>query len=345
MTGLHPADFDPEAAARPGSGIFGLDHDREQAGVLLMPVPFDATTSYRSGAHLGPRAILAASHQVELFDPELGRPYLRGIHLLPEDPEIVAANSAARKAAALLMQKGGAGEGDEDAAAVATVDRASAAVNAKVGSVVALALDRGQAPGVIGGDHSVAFGAIDAAARRHPGLGILHVDAHADLRRAYQGFEWSHASVMDNVLRKVEGVARLVQVGLRDVSEAEFRRARGDQRVLLCGDMDWRRRLLAGDTWLQCCQEAVAALPDKIWVSFDIDGLDPSLCPGTGTPVPGGLSFVEASALLRCVVETGRRIVGFDLTEVSPGAGGDEWNGAVGARILYKLIGFALLTA
>jgi len=334
--------FDPGAAARPGSGIFGLDHDRHRAHVLLMPVPFDATTSYRAGAHLGPRTILAASHQVELYDPEFGRPYVRGIHLLPEDPEIVAGNTAAREVAAPLIQKGGADDGD--GAALAMVDKASAQVNDKVHSVVAEALDHGQLPGVVGGDHSVAFGAIEAVARRHPGVGILHVDAHADLRQAYEGFEWSHASIMDNVLRKIEGVARLVQVGIRDVSESEFQRARVDDRVLLHHDMDWRRRLLAGETWLARCREAVVALPDEVYVSFDIDGLDPSLCPGTGTPVPGGLSFAEASVLLKCVVEAGRRIVGFDLTEVSPGASGDEWNGAVGARILYRLIGFALLT-
>ena len=109
-------------------------------------------------------------------------------------------------------------------------------------------------------------------------------------------------------------------------------------------EAEWRRRLLAGESWLVHCREAVAVLPEEVHVSFDIDGLDPSLCPGTGTPVPGGLSFAEASALLRCLVESGRRIVGFDLTEVNPGDADDEWNGAVGARILYKLVGFALLT-
>ena len=113
---------------------------------------------------------------------------------------------------------------------------------------------------------------------------------------------------------------------------------------LLFHEPEWRRQLLAGDTWLGRCREAVAALPDEVHVSVDIDGLEPSLCPGTGTPVPGGLSFAEASVLLDCLVESGRRIVGFDLTEVNPGVADDDWNGAVGARILYKLIGFALLT-
>ncbi|MEE9127131.1 MAG: agmatinase family protein [Planctomycetota bacterium] len=334
--------FDPNRAARPGSGIFGLEDDPEVASVLLMPVPFDATTSYRPGAARGPGTIRDQSHQVELYDPETGRPYARGIHLLPEDPEIVAANAAARRAAVPVIARGGAGRGDAEA--VAAVDHASEQVNERVRSVVAGALDRGQLPGVVGGDHSVAFGGIAAVAARHPGMGILHVDAHADLRRAYMGFEWSHASIMDNVLRKVEGVVRLVQVGIRDVSEQELERAREDDRIVLYHEAEWRWRLLAGESWLARCREAVAVLPEEVHVSFDIDGLDPSLCPGTGTPVPGGLSFAEASALLRCLVESGRRIVGFDLTEVNPGDADDEWNGAVGARILYKLVGFALLT-
>ncbi|MHC4921145.1 MAG: arginase family protein [Planctomycetota bacterium] len=302
-------------------------------------------SAHGRGAALGPRTILAASHQVELYDPVTGRPYARGIHLLPEDQDIVAANAVAREAAAPLIKKGGADEGD--AVAVAAVDHACEEVNEKVRSVVAAALDRGQLPGVVGGDHSVAFGAIAAVVAQHPGMGILQVDAHADLRRAFLGFEWSHASIMDNGLRKVAGVGRLVQVGIRDVSEAEFHRARGDDRVLLHHEGDWRRRLLAGETWLSRCREAVAGLPEEVYVSFDIDGLSPSLCPGTGTPVPGGLAFAEAEVLLECLVAGGHRIVGFDLSEVSPGsssAAADDWNGVVGARILYKLIGFALRT-
>src|SRR5262249_12119223 len=227
--------------------------------------------------------------------------------------------------------------------AVAEIDRAGERVNAHVRATVERWLARDKLVGVVGGDHSVPFGAIEAIAKRFPGVGILHVDAHADLRRAYEGFEWSHASIMDNVVRKVPGVARLVQVGIRDFCEEELDAVRASEgRVVTHFDLDWQRRMLRGETFGKLCEAAVAALPREVWVSFDVDGLDPALCPHTGTPVPGGLSFAQACVLLETLVESGRRIVGFDLNEVAPGPDGDEWDANVGARLLYKLCGFAL---
>jgi agmatinase len=195
----------------------------------------------------------------------------------------------------------------------------------------------------------VPFGAIRAAAERHPGLGILHVDAHADLRVAYEGFRWSHASIMDNVLREVPGVARLVQVGIRDFSEDELRAIhRGDGRVVTHFDQQWQRRSFAGEPFDLLCREAVGPLPQQVWVSFDIDGLDPALCPHTGTPVPGGLSFAQVAHLLEVLAGSGRTIVGFDLVEVAPGPDGAdsagssaEWDAKVGASVVSKLCGAA----
>ncbi|MGB3969170.1 MAG: arginase family protein, partial [Planctomycetota bacterium] len=201
----------------------------------------------------------------------------------------------------------------------------------------------GKIPGIVGGDHSVPFGAIAAAAERHPGLGILHVDAHADLRVAYEGFRWSHASIMDNVLRDVPGVQRLVQVGIRDFGGQELAAITGSGgRVVTHFDLQWQRRRFAGTTFDALCREAIDALPRTVWISFDIDGLDPALCPHTGTPVPGGLQFAEAAHLIGVLAQSGRRIVGFDLVEVAPGD--DEWDANVGARLLYKLCGAALHT-
>jgi agmatinase len=332
--------FDPDAAAAPESGVFGLPHGRGDAAVVIVPVPFDATTSYRPGTAAGPRAVLAASRQVDLFDPQVGRPYERGIHLLAEDESIRIRSEKARALAAPLIAGGGAGA--DDAVTVKLVDEAGAAVNDFVHRHAAAILGEQRIPAVLGGDHSVPFGAMAAAAARHPGLGILHVDAHADLRRAFEGFEWSHASIMDNVLRKIPEVARVVQVGIRDLGGAEWEAiGQSGGRVICHLDLDWQRRQAAGERFLDLCGAAVAALPDRVWVSFDIDGLDPALCPNTGTPVPGGLSFTQAILLLECLVESGRRIVGFDLCEVA----GQEWDAIVGARLLYKLCGFALLGA
>jgi len=331
------SDFDPDAAAAPGSGIFGLPFSEREAAVVLAPVPFDATVSYRHGAAGGPEAIRAASHQVDLCDPQTGTAYRRGIHMLPENAAVAELSREARRAAEPAL----AGEGDDG---VAAVDRAGEAVNSWVSEFAEDVLSRGCVPGVVGGDHSVAFGGIAAAARAFPGLGVLQIDAHADLRDSYQGFRWSHASVMHNVLREAEGVSRIVQVGVRDLCEGELQAiAESQGRVVTHFDIDWQRRVAAGEQLLALCGEAIDALPEQVWVSFDIDGLDPSLCPNTGTPVPGGLSFSGACLLLEALSRSGRTIVGFDLNEVAPGPDGDEWDAAVGARVLFKLCGFALL--
>lgn len=334
--------FDPNAAAAPDSGLFGLP-DRPDAEVQLVPVPYAATVSYGGGTERGPEAILAASRQVDLYDLQVGRPYQRGIRMLRADPAIASLAGPMRERARPVIEQGGAGP--EDRAVVEELDRAGETVNASVYDAVRGILARGALPGVVGGDHSVPFGAIRAAAEAHPGLGILHVDAHADLRHAYEGFRWSHASIMDNVLREIPQVERLVQVGIRDFCEEELEAVRAAEgRVVTCFDMEWRRRQFHGTTWAQLCREALAALPALVYVSFDIDGLDPALCPHTGTPVPGGLSFAEACFLLQSLVDAGHAIVGFDLCEVAPGPHGGELDANVGARLLYKLCGFGLLT-
>src|SRR5512138_23340 len=208
--------FDPSRAALPGSGIFGLPHGEGEARVVVVPVPFEATTSYGGGAAKGPRAILEASRQVDLFDVETGRPYEAGIHMLPIPGHIEALDARARADAAPVIEAGGVEGGRPDlAAAAARVNAASAEVNAWVEREVSRLLAAGKLVAVVGGDHSVAYGSIAAHARAFPGLGVLHLDAHADLRRAFEGFEHSHASVLYNAMER-SGVARLVQVGIRD---------------------------------------------------------------------------------------------------------------------------------
>jgi agmatinase len=196
---------------------------------------------------------------------------------------------------------------------------------------------------VLGGDHSVPYGAIARMAETYADFGVLHVDAHSDLREAYEGFEWSHASIMFNVVRKIPHVTRLVQVGIRDFAKGEVDFvATSAGRVRVHYDAQLAERGFAGESWRDICDSIVGELPDRVYVSFDIDGLDPKLCPSTGTPVPGGLSFQQAAYLVKRLVESGRTIIGFDLNEVVPGPDGDEWDANVGARMLYKLCGWAL---
>jgi agmatinase len=336
--------FDPGAAAG-YDGIFGLPHTVDDARVVVIPVPWDATTSYRPGTSKGPDAILAASRQVDLFDTETGRPYEAGIAMLPASAEVSAWNDEARRLAEPILAKGGAGN---DPALQRNLDRVNTLggklnewVRTRTGEVLA----KGRMPVVLGGDHSTPFGAFQAYADRYPGLGILHFDAHFDLRDAYEGFRWSHASIMFNALEQIPGIARIVHVGVRDFSEAEHELSKSSgARSVPFTDAALKNRLDAGETWQALAEEIAGRLPPKVFVSFDIDGLDPALCPGTGTPVPGGLSFHHATAVLAACVRRGRTIVGCDLNEVAPRDGDGEWNANVGARMLYKLIGFALVS-
>jgi agmatinase len=336
--------FDPNAAAAPGSGIYGLPHTPDEARVVLVPVPWEATTSYGGGAADGPAAILAASRQVDLFDVETGKPYEAGIALLPEEPRIRKWNREARRAAAPVIEAGGAATAALRKKLSLVNDR-SIDVDDWVYETAAAWMDREKLVGIVGGDHSCPLGAIRAAAERHPDLGVLHLDAHADLRRAYEGFVGSHASIFYNVCEDVP-VKRLVQVGLRDLCEEEHEYARASGgRVVQHLDAALSARRFDGVPWSKQVDRILRDLPADVWLSFDIDGLDPTLCPHTGTPVPGGLSFQEACALVAGVARSGRRIVGFDLCEVAPSPGGGDWDGNVGARLLYKLIGWALLSA
>ncbi|MGE0455665.1 MAG: agmatinase family protein [Vicinamibacteria bacterium] len=337
--------FDPNAAAG-CDGVYGLPHAPEDAGVVIVPVPWEATVSYGAGTADAPAAVLQASRQVDLFDRETGRPYEAGIAMLPLPAEVREWSDRARSFAIPVIEAGGPGRQPGLAAAVAEVDRLSGLMNGWVEARVAEQLERGRLVGVLGGDHSVPLGAIRAVAARHPGLGILHVDAHADLREAYEGFRYSHASIMWNVLRELPDVARIVQVGVRDLCDAEDALIRAEPaRLRTYFDADLRRQLQDGDRFARLAGRAVADLPREVYLSFDVDGLDPALCPHTGTPVAGGLSFAEACGLLRAVVESGRRIVGFDLVEVAPDpAGVSQWDANVAARVLYKEIGFALLS-
>lgn len=347
-----PSTFDPDAAAQPGSGIFGLPSTRDQSRIVLVPVPFDATTSYGGGAAAGPNAILGASAQVDLHDAQFGPVYRRGIFLDDEPPGIRELSLHARALAEPIIAAGGVSSDPTPAetAALATIEAAGRSVNAAVERAVSAILDQGKIPGIVGGDHSTPFGAIRAcalaAAAADPsgGLGLLQIDAHMDLRDAFEGFRYSHASITHNVVTQIPQVTRVVQVGLRDVGKGEIDlSASMPDRLFPHFDLDWARRLLDGQRFSELCRSAIEPLPRHVYITFDIDGLDPALCPHTGTPVPGGLSFSQAAILLQAVRDSGRTVVGFDLVEVtpSPDPAAPEWDANVGARILYKLCGAA----
>jgi arginase family enzyme len=228
-------DFDPDAPADAEGGLFGLSPDPAEARVHVLGVPFDATTSYRKGTARGPEAVLRASHQVDLLDLQQrgwrggdGRPWRAGIHF-ELDEEVARWNAEAAAPAAAILERGGRiGDDAHLLEALQTVDALGARLNERTEAWTAERLREGRVPMILGGDHSVPFGAIRAAAAAAPGLGLLHFDAHADLRPAFEGFRWSHASIVHNLLEEAPGLDRVLSVGLRDLGEvAEAREHEG----------------------------------------------------------------------------------------------------------------------
>jgi len=338
--------FDPNSAATASSGIYGLPYTLQESQVILIPVPVEITTSYGGGTARGPQAILKASKQVDLYDFSAGRVYESGIFMMPESLEIRQLNRKGRKLARQIIQQGGKLDGSSRLKrALENVNHAGERINTIVYKAATRLISRRKTVGVVGGDHSAPFGLMQAFADHYPELGVLHVDAHCDLRIAYEGFTWSHASIMYNVISRIPHIKKLVQVGIRDFCEQELETAKNPRgRVIVYFDEDLQRQKLEGQSWSRLVGGILRELPRDVYISFDIDGLNPSLCPHTGTPVPGGLSFEEAVYLIASLAKSGRQIVGFDLSEVTPGPQGDEWDANVGARLLYKIIGHTLLS-
>jgi agmatinase len=335
--------FDPDAAALPGSGIFGLPEDKGGAAVHVIAAPFDATSSYGDGAADAPAAILRASHQVDLHDPVAGDPWRKGLAYLADDGAIAGLNEEARPLAKEVITAGGAAKDPELQRSLARVNELCERMNDELYRRTSAAFNDGRSPIILGGDHSVTFGAVQAATERYPGLGVLHFDAHADLRLAYGGFTCSHASIFHNLISRLGSLGPILQVGLRDLSEGERDEIKANpEKLRAVFDSDWSRARLEGRDLAAYVRDSLCFLPETVWISFDVDGLDPSLCPGTGTPVPGGLTWAEAMLWLEELKASGRRVIGCDLVEVAPSArlsGGDSWDAIVGARLLYRLAG------
>lgn len=326
--------FDPSGVGLENGNIFGFPFDYDTADIIIFGVPWEATVSFHSGTAQGPQALLAASPQLDFYDYDHPDGWKQGIYMPPVPDWILAENERLRSPAKQIVTATEKGQ-SPNLDLLTTVNDGCHQLNQWLFQETSNALAAGKKIGIVGGDHSVPLGALQALAEKYPDFGILHIDAHCDLRDAYQGFEFSHASIMRNAL-KLPQVSKLVQVGIRDVSSNEIafvqQQAPQEKRIVLHHDTALKRSRYSGIPWMTQCQQIIADLPAQVYISFDIDGLDPKLCPATGTPVPGGLELDEAFCLLKAIADT-REIIGFDLCELGP----DEWDGNVGARIVYKL--------
>lgn len=334
-------NYDPNAVSNPNNNIFGLPTSEEDARLVIVPVPWEVTVSYGAGTARAPESIFRAALQVDLFDPDVPEGWKQGYYMRPCDRKLLMKSDYLRKEAELFIDY--IAQGEEVAAnqfmcrTVKEVNEGGHYLNAWVYEQTKVLLQKDKLVAVLGGDHSVPLGFMKAIAEKHGDFGILQIDAHCDLRQAYEGFNYSHASIMYNALEEIPNVQRLVQVGVRDYSGEEWDYVtNSNYRVITYFDKEIKTRLFEGDTWRHIAEEIVSKLPEKVYISFDIDGLDRKLCPHTGTPVPGGFEAEEVFFLMKKIVESGRRILGFDLCEVGINSDND-WNANVGARVLLKL--------
>ena len=334
------SNFDSNGPSNPKNNIFGLPFSEEDARLVILPVPWEVTVSYGAGTSRAPERVFHASMQVDLFDAETQDAWKKGIYMRQPDKKILMKSDYLRKEAELYINYTSKGEMVEKNSfmckSLKEINEGSALLNRWVYEQTLSLLNDGKLVGLLGGDHSTPLGYYKAIAEKHGDFGILQIDAHCDLRKSYENFVYSHASIMYNALQEIPGLKKLVQIGVRDYCQEEWDCIRSsNDRVATWFDKDVKERGYGGQSWKQIADEIVSQLPEKVYISFDIDGLDPKLCPGTGTPVPGGFEAEQMFYLIRLIIASGRRFIGFDLDEI--GVGDTDWDANVGARILWKL--------
>lgn len=334
------SQFDANSLGNPNHNLFGLPTSEEDARLVILPVPWEVTVSYNAGTARAADNISKASLQVDLYDADYHDVWRNGFYMREVDKKILLKSDYLRKEAELYIDYISNGEEVERnnfmCRSLKEINEGSNFMINWVHAQTKELLDKGKLVALLGGDHSTPFGYIKALTEKHGSFGILQIDAHCDLRKAYEDFRYSHASIMYNVLEEMPGIEKLVQVGVRDYCDEEIDYISANKgRIVTYFDQQIRERMYEGETWKKISDEIVEGLPQKVYLSFDIDGLDPKLCPNTGTPVAGGFEVSQVFYLFKKVVESGRQIVGFDLNEV--GVGNNDWDANVGARVLYKL--------
>src|SRR5947209_12346782 len=243
--------FDPNGAANPNNNIFGLPFTESDARVIILPIPWEVTVSFGSGTARSAEQIMRASLQVDLFDPEAPEAWKEGFYLMEPDRKVLLKSDYLRKEAELYIDYISKGELVENnqfmRKTLKEVNEGSNFLNQWVYQNTKSLLDKGKLVALLGGDHSTPLGYIKALAEKHGQFGILQIDAHCDLRKAYEAFTYSHASVMYNVLEEVPEVTRMVQIGVRDLCEEEWNRIQeSDNRIVLYLDQQVKDRMYEG---------------------------------------------------------------------------------------------------
>jgi len=332
--------FNPNAVANPNNNIFGLPFTEEESKVIILPVPWEVTVSYGAGTARAAEHVFKSSMQVDLLDMDGNAGWKQGFFMKEIDKKLLLKSDYLRKEAELYIDY--ISQGAEllnnkfMCKSVKEINEGSNYLNNWVYEQSKAILDKQKIVGLLGGDHSTPLGLMKALAEKHGSFGVLQIDAHCDLRIKYEDFTYSHASIMYNALNEIPELTKLVQVGVRDYCEQEWEYiCNSNFRVITYFDKNIKERLFEGQVWKSITDEIIQHLPEKVYISFDIDGLDRKLCPNTGTPVPGGFESEEMIYLFKKIKESGRELIGFDLVEI--GVGETDWDSNVGARLLWRL--------
>lgn len=338
-------NYDPNCVGNPNNNIFGLPTTEASAALIILPIPWEVTVSFSAGTARCIEPINKASLQVELYDSDYPNLWQRGIYLRPTNKKVLLKSDYLRKEAELyisyIAEEAVVEKNQFMCKTLREINEGGTFLNEYVYEQTKALLAANKLVGLLGGDHSTPLGYFKAIAEIYPSYGILQIDAHCDLRKAYEGFTYSHASIMYNALNEIPNISRLVQVGIRDYCDEEWEYIKNsDYRVITYFDKDLKERQYDGETWNSIVADIVNKLPEYVFISFDIDGLDPKLCPATGTPVMGGFEAQQIFYLFKHLIKAGKKVIGFDLNEVGVSENGQDEN--VGARVLYKLCNILL---
>jgi agmatinase len=338
MTDL--SGFNPNKVSNPNNNIFGLPFTEEESKLVIIPVPWEVTVSHLAGTARAADHVYRSSLFVDIFDVDGDAGWKKGFFMQEIDKKLLFKNDYLRKEAELYIDYISQGAPIEDnkfmCKSLKEINEGSAYMNNWVYENSKALLEKDKLVAVLGGDHSTSLGLMKALSEKHGEFGVLQIDAHCDLRKKYEDFNYSHASVMYNALTEIPAITKLVQLGIRDYCEEEWNYiCNSNFRVVTYFDKQVKNRLFEGQTWKTIANEIIQNLPQKVYISFDIDGLDRKLCPNTGTPVIGGFESEEMIYLIQKIKASGRELIGFDLVEI--GVSQTDWDSNVGASILWRL--------
>ncbi len=337
QTGKKIQSFDPNAPGDLSNNIFGLPFDVNNAKVVIVPLPWDATVSNKSGACYGPGNIKEQSYQIDLFDPVAPGMWKNGIAMDEIPGKILKTNlECLDKVEKFVRTTDGVKSRNINVRKkiIGEVNSTYKNILFETEQKCKKYLEEGKYVVLLGGDHSTALSLLNAVSAKNENFGILQLDAHADLRKSYEGFENSHASVMYNALN-ISQISKIVQVGVRDYCDEENETVvKNQQRIKMFTARDIYKLLFNNKSWNDICESIVDELPENVYISYDVDFLNPSECPTTGTPVPGGFSYEQSLYLVDKVVSAGKKIIGIDLVETGQGS----LDGVISCRLLYRMI-------